>query len=164
MLGIGDFPIKVGELSGDTPRSAAAGPAPVAHTGVPLVSRPVLDAARGRQALASLVKLDGLLGCALVDAGSGLVLAHEIRDDQAIDMEHAAAACAQVLSAHRNAARTMGLADPIEEVITTAGSRHVLIRALQRHPDLVLVALLEKHRTNLALARFQLLEVERGLP
>jgi hypothetical protein len=27
----------------------------------------------------------------------------------------------------------------------------------------VLVAVLEKHRTNLALARFQLLEVERGL-
>jgi hypothetical protein len=35
---------------------------------------------------------------------------------------------------------------------------------LQRHPELVLVALLEKHRTNLALARFQLLEVERSLP
>ena len=40
----------------------------------------------------------------------------------------------------------------------------MLVRSLQRHEDLVLVALLEKHRTNLALARFQLLEVERGLP
>ena len=37
----------------------------------------------------------------------------------------------------------------------------MLIRALQRHADLFVVALLEKHRTNLALARFQLLEVER---
>lgn len=164
MLGVGDFPIKVGELGGDTPRPATAGSTLTAPAGVPLVSRPVLDAARGRQALASLVKLDGLLGCALVDASSGLVLAHEIRDDQALDMEHAAASCAQVLGAHRSAARAMGLGDPIEEVITTAGSRHVLVRALQRHPDLVLVALLEKHRTNLALARFQLLEVERSLP
>ena len=91
------------------------------------------------------------------------MLAHEARDDQTIDMEQAAAACAQVLSAHRTSARQMGIVDPIEEVITTAGARHVLIRALQRHPELVLVALLEKHRTNLALARFQLLEVERGL-
>ena len=57
----------------------------------------------------------------------------------------------------------MGLADPIDEIITTAGARHVLVRSLQRHEDLVLVALLEKHRTNLALARFQLLEVERSL-
>ena len=41
---------------------------------------------------------------------------------------------------------------------------HEIGVALQRHPELVLVALLEKHRTNLALARFQLLEVERSLP
>ena len=163
MLGIGDFPIKVGEIGPGTGQPAAATPSLVAGTGLPVVSRSVLDAARGRQALASLVKLDGLLGCALVDATSGLVLAHEMRDDQTLDMEHAGASCAQVLSTHRASARAMGLVDPIEEVITTAGSRHVLIRALQRHPDLVLVALLEKHRTNLALARFQLLEVERGL-
>jgi len=51
----------------------------------------------------------------------------------------------------------------VSEIITTAGARHVLIRALQRHPELFIVALLEKHRTNLALARFQLLEVERSL-
>ncbi len=79
-------------------------------------------------------------------------------------MEPAAAACAQVLRSHHNAARSMGLSDPIDEIITSAGARNMLIRALQRHPDLVLVALLEKHRTNLALARFQLLEVERSLP
>ena len=165
MLGISDFPIKVGEIGG----AGGAAPAVVASVVAAAaiapaqVTRNVLDAARGRQALASLLKLDGLLGCALVDAASGLVLAHETRDDQALDMELAAASCAQVLSGHRDAARKMGLVDPIEEVITTAGARHVLIRALQRHPDLVLVALLEKHRTNLALARFQLLEVERSL-
>ena len=59
---------------------------------------------------------------------------------------------------------SLGRQIPIDEIITTAGARHVLVRSLQRHPDLVLVALLEKHRTNLALARFQLLEVERSLP
>ena len=41
--------------------------------------------------------------------------------EQSIDMELAAAACAQVLRAHRDAARSMGLTDPIDEVITTAG-------------------------------------------
>jgi len=162
MLGTSDFPIKVGELD---PKIPGAKPveAEVAATAWP-TGRGVLDAARGRQALASLKKLDGLLGCALVDSATGLVLAHDARDPETIEMEQAAAACAQVLSSHRDAARTMGLADPIDEIITTAGARHVLIRSLQRHPDLVLVALLEKHRTNLALARFQLLEVERSLP
>ena len=165
MLGTSDFPIKVGELdagNGAAPKTSGSSDGDGAATAT--AARPVLDAARGRQALASLLKLDGLLGCALVEAASGLVLAHETRDPESLDMELAAASCAQVLAAHRSAALTMGLSDPIDEVITTAGSRHVLIRALQRHADLVLVALLEKHRTNLALARFQLLEVERSLP
>ena len=164
MLGTADFPIKVGEIGarGEGPAAAVADATSAVPTAGP-AGRASLDAARARLALSSLLKLDGLLGCALVEAGSGMVLAHETREDQPLDMEHAAAACAQVLAAHRAAAQPMGINDPIEEVITTAGARHVLIRALQRHPELVLVALLEKHRTNLALARFQLLEVERGL-
>ena len=164
MLGTSDFPIKVGELDPKVAPTAKAAESELTAAAAATTGRGLLDAARGRQALASLRKLDGLLGCALVDATTGLVLAHEARDGQAIDMELAAAACAQVLASHREAARTMGLVDPIDEVITTAGSRHVLVRSLQRHADLVLVALLEKHRTNLALARFQLLEVERALP
>jgi predicted regulator of Ras-like GTPase activity (Roadblock/LC7/MglB family) len=163
MLGTSDFPIKVGELDPSYDASAKAASV-VVDADATVVSRNVLDAARGRLALASLLQLDGLLGCALVDSASGLVLAHETRDPGTLDMEQAAAACAQVLSGHRGAAKSMGLGDPIDEIITSAGARHMLVRALQRHPDLVLVALLEKHRTNLALARFQLLEVERSLP
>jgi len=157
MLGTSDFPIKVGEIGAKT--GAAAEPAAPA----PEVTRGVLDAARGRQALAILLKLDGLLGCALVDAATGFVLAHEAREDQPLDMELAAAASTEVLRSHRESARSMGLPDSVDEVITTAGARHVLIRALQRHADLFVVAVLEKHRTNLALARYQLLEVERNL-
>jgi predicted regulator of Ras-like GTPase activity (Roadblock/LC7/MglB family) len=160
MLGTSDFPIKVDEIGG----LSAAARAAAAAAGAPAqVTRGVLDAARGRQALSGLLKLDGLIGCALVDASTGLVLAHETRDEIPLDMELAAAATAQVLRAHRESARSMGLGDPIDEVITTAGSRNVLVRALQRHPELFIVALFEKHRTNLALARFQLLEVERSL-
>ena len=171
ILGIGDFPIKVGEIGG----GAAAAPTRIAGLAVPIVNgvtaaaaapqvtRGVLDASRGRQALASLLKLDGLIGCALVDAATGLVMAHETRTEHSIDMELAAAAAAQVLRAQRDSARSMGLTDPIDELITTAGARNILIRALQRHAELFIVALFEKHRTNLALARFQLLEVERAL-
>ncbi len=170
MLGTSDFPIKVGEIGPSTTttaKSASSASASVlaldAAAGPAQVTRGVLDASRGRQALSGLLKLDGLLGCALVDGATGFVLAHEARADQPFDMELAAAAAAQVLRAHRESARSMGLPDSVDEVITTAGARHVLIRALQRHADLFIVALLEKHRTNLALARFQLLEVERSL-
>jgi len=127
------------------------------------VSRTVLDPSRGREALAAMLSLDGLLGCAVVDGNTGLVIAREVREEQPVDIELAAAACAQVLRTHRQAARNMGLSEHIEEIITTAGARHQLMRALPRHPNLFLVALLDKHRTNLALARFQLIEVERAL-
>jgi predicted regulator of Ras-like GTPase activity (Roadblock/LC7/MglB family) len=174
MLGTSDFPIKVGEIGATTAARATAmitlpaaaatsGAEPAAGLAPPQVTRGVLDASRGRQALAILLKLDGLIGCAIVDGATGFVMAHEAREDHPIDMELAAAAAAQVLRAHRESARSMGLNDGVDEIITTAGARHVLIRALQRHADLFIVALLEKHRTNLALARFQLLEVERSL-
>lgn len=175
MLG-SDFPIKVHEIGESptipmlralspqapaTPATAAAG-TPEAPP-VMRVSRNVLDPSRAREALAPMLTLDGLLGCAVVDGSTGLVLARELREDQPVDIELAAAACAQVLRTHRQAARNMGLSDHIEEIITTAGARHQLMRALPRHSDLFLVALLDKHRTNLALARFQLIEVERSL-
>ena len=159
MLGISDFPVKVDEI-GQVRVPAPEVALPSAAAAPP---KSLLDASRARSALSTLLKLDGLLGCALVDAASGLVMAHETLDAGVLDMELAGAACAQVLASHREAARSMGLVDSIDEVITTAGARHVLIRALQRHAGLVLVAVLEKNRTNLALARFQLLEVERGL-
>jgi hypothetical protein len=163
MLGTADFPIKVDEIG--APGAARMTPSPTtpAGNGVPQVTRGVLDATRGRQALAGLLRLDGLLGCALVDGSTGLVMAHETREQQPLEMELAAAAATQVLRAHRESARSMGLVEAVDEIITTAGARHVLIRALQRHADVFVVAVLEKHRTNLALARFQLLEVERSL-
>ena len=171
MLG-SDFPIKVDELGDSAPAAArqgasAAPAAPVAASEptppVLRVSRNLIDPSRGREALAGMLRLDGLLGCAIVDATTGLVIARELREDQPVDIELAAAACAQVLRTHRQAARNMGMNEPVEEIITTAGSRHQLMRPLARHPDLCLVALLDKHRTNLALARFQLIEVERAL-
>ncbi len=155
-----EFPIKIGQLG------APAAPLDQAGAGAPpvlRVSRDVLDPARARLALAGMLSLDGLLGCAVVDSTTGLVLARELRGEPSVNMDLAAAACAQVLRAHRQAARSMGLADQIDEVMTSAGSRQQVMRTVSRHPDLFLVVLLDRHHTNLALARFQLMEVERGL-
>ncbi|HWH81582.1 MAG TPA: hypothetical protein VNU71_05030 [Burkholderiaceae bacterium] len=122
-----------------------------------------LDEPRARRALAALLTLDGLLGCAIVDSTSGLVLAREGPEAVPFDIELAAAACTQMLRAQRLAARSMGLDDAIDEVMTSAGARQQIVRTLTKFPSLFLFVLLDKHRTNLALARFQLMEVERGL-
>ena len=159
--GPGEFPIKPGEMGAPATAldAAAAGVAP----SVLRVSREVLDPARARLALAGMLALDGLLGCAVVDSTTGLVLAREVRGEPALNIDLAAAACAQVLRAHQQAARNMGLTDQVDEVMTSAGSRQQVMRTVSRHPDLFLVALLDRQHTNLALARFQLMEVERGL-
>ncbi|MEO7335007.1 MAG: hypothetical protein ABIV63_00370 [Caldimonas sp.] len=145
------------------PAGSAGAAAAAEHPAVMRISRNVLDPSKGREALAPMLSLDGLLGCAVVDGTTGLVIAKEARDDQPVDIDLAAAACSQVLRVHRQASRNMGLTDPIEEIITTAGGRHQLIRTLPRRSELFLVALFDKQRTNLALARFQLIEVERSL-
>ena len=168
------FPIKVSELDSSHARSLTGMPLPnggaaaaVAAVKLPpqvmRVSRHVLDPMRAKQALAGLLPLEGLLGCAVVDSTTGLVLAREVREDQPVDMDLAAAASAQVLRAHRQAARAMGLSEQIDEVMTSAGPRHHVMRTVSRHPELFLVALLDKQRSNLALARFQLMELERGM-
>jgi predicted regulator of Ras-like GTPase activity (Roadblock/LC7/MglB family) len=150
--GLQEFPAKVSELASPAPAVTAPG-----------AGSRALDVDRAKVALASMLMLDGLLGCAVVDSTTGLVLAHESREDEQLDLELAAAACTQVLRAQRVAARSMGLAEPIEEVLTIAGMRQQVMRTLSRHPELFLFALLDKQGTNLALARFKLMEVERDL-
>ena len=122
-----------------------------------------LDPARVRQALTHLLALDGVLGGAVVDGSTGLALALRTRNDRAVDMNLAAAASAQVLQAHRQASRSMGMTERIDEVMTSAGARQQVIRALARLPELFLVAVLDKRRTNLALVRLHLIEIERAL-
>jgi len=157
------FPIRVSEMG-----TAPAGPAAASGAGTSLppivrVSRLALEPARAKKALAAMAPIEGMLGYAVVDSTTGLVLARESRDEAHVDMDLAAAACAQVLRAHRSAARNMGLPDHVDEIMTSAGPRQQIMRCLTLYPDLFLVALLDRQRTNLALARFQLLEVERGL-
>jgi hypothetical protein len=152
------YALQVGRLVAGPPPEAPSGPQPPG----PVAPVP-LDASRARHALAGMLALEGLLGCAVADAGSGLVLARESRDGPPFDLDLAAATAAQVLRAHRQAARSMGLAEPVDEIITSAGTRQQIIRGLAHRPELFLLALFDKRHANLALARFQMMEVERQL-
>jgi hypothetical protein len=47
--------------------------------------------------------------------------------------------------------------------MVSAGPRQQVLRTVSRHPDLFLMALLDKQRANLALARYKLMEIEKSL-
>jgi hypothetical protein len=122
-----------------------------------------LNLEQAASALRGLLANEGVIACALVDAGSGLALAREVRDASSIDIDLVAAAATQLLRAHRLAARQSGFADPVDEIIVNAGSRQQLLRMVARHPGLFLCAVLDAGRSNLALTRYKLLEAEHTL-
>jgi hypothetical protein len=134
----------------------AAPPAAPARLGV-------IDPQLAAMALEAFVASEGVLACALIDAGSGLAIASDARDPAAIDIGRLAAASTQLLRAHRHAARQSGSTDPVEEVIVGTRSRQQVIRLLARHPGLFLCAVLDANRGNLALTRYKLIEAERAL-
>ena len=135
------------------------------HAAAPAGERTALqlDRLRAQQTLIELLTLDGLLAAALVDARTSLLMAHEQRADPPVALETAAAAATQALRAQRHLVRSLGLSDRVEEVVTAAGHRQIVVRGVSRYPDALLLVVLDKHRANLALARFRVMEAERSL-
>jgi hypothetical protein len=143
-------------------RPATSSPAPTTLPGAR--SLPIgLSPERAAQSLAPLLGLDGLLACAVVDARSGFVIAHELRGAPTLDLTVAAGSAAQAYRTQRQMARQMGITDRVEEMITNAGNRQVVLRCVSRHPDAFIIALLDKTRSNVALVRYKVLEAERSL-
>jgi len=151
---IDGFPIKVADF--DRP---SVPPAIVeSHA-----ARVPLAAEAADRAVAAMAGIEGLLGCAVVDAATGFTLASQGREGEPVRVELAAAGSVQVLRAHQQASTNMGLDDDIEEIMTSAGNRHHVLRAVARHKGLFLFALLDKRRANLALVRYKLMEAEQSL-
>jgi len=112
--------------------------------------------------LRTLMLTDGVLGCALVDATDGDMLAGESRD-AGTDLARAAAALAPVLRAHLQASNAMALPGNLDEIAVVNGNVCHLLRPLQRCPNQFLFARIDRSHANLALLKFKLAEAERNL-
>ena len=121
-----------------------------------------LEARAVARQLRSLMLTDGVLGCALVDATDGDLLAGESRD-AGTDLARAAAALAPVLRAHRQASDAMALPGSLDEIAIVNGGICHLLRPLQRRPNQFLFARIDRSHANLALLKFKLAEAERNL-
>lgn len=157
------FQIKVADLSTSSATAASSTATITSPVTATPGRRPALDPALAAKALETLSTLDGVFACAVVDSGTGLILAKHSREDRPIPLELAAAASTQVLRAHQQASRDLGLTTEVDEIMTSAGPRHHVMRTVSRHRGLFLFAVLDKQRTNLALARYKLMEAEQSL-
>ncbi|MFM2347290.1 MAG: hypothetical protein RL654_2043 [Pseudomonadota bacterium] len=124
---------------------------------------PRIDARRARAVLDELTVLDGLIFVALVNGATGAVVACPAPGP---DIDRAALAASEIWKTHRRTLRQLGHSrpgDPLEEILVTAGSRYHILRTLRAHPDLFILSVLDKLRSNLAMTRYRIMEAQQVL-
>ncbi|TBW55426.1 roadblock/LC7 domain-containing protein [Marinobacter halodurans] len=104
--------------------------------------------------------IDGYLAAALVDMESGMLMAG---DGNAINLELAAAGNANVLRAKMKVAASLGLDDSVEDILITQSKQYHLIRPLETNNKIFLYLVLDKAKSNLALARYSLRSFEKSM-
>jgi hypothetical protein len=153
------LPIKLSQIAPqDTHLSARASlssPSKIRHS--PLGIKAASESLRG------MLSIEGMMGCAVVDTDTGLILARQVTEIHPFHLDSAAARGAQVLRAHYQAAQDMGAPTEAEEITTCSGGRYHVVRTSAAHPGLFLFALLKKEKSNLALARYKLMEAEHSM-
>jgi hypothetical protein len=114
-----------------------------------------------KESLDKLMQVEGCLGCCLVDSSSGMMLGAAGGGN--INLELAAAGNTEVVRAKRKTMKSLNLNDGIEDILITLGRQYHLIRPVATNEALFVYLVLDKGRSNLAMARHALGQVEREL-
>ena len=114
-----------------------------------------------KETLPKLMEIDGCLGCCIVDSNSGMMLG--AAGGGVMSLEVAAAGNTEVVRSKRKTMKALNLNDSIEDMLITLGKHYHLIRPLSSNDALFIYLVLDKQKANLAMARYQLGQIEREL-
>jgi hypothetical protein len=117
--------------------------------------------ANAKETLPKLLEIDGCVGACIVDSNSGMTLGAV--GGNGIDLEAAAAGNTEVVRAKRKTMKALNLQDSIEDMLITLGKAYHLIRPLQSNDALFIYLVLDKTKSNLAMARHTLRTIEKDL-
>ncbi|OPG10020.1 hypothetical protein [Microbispora sp. GKU 823] len=114
--------------------------------------------------LKEMLTIDGAIGAAVADYGSGMALG-TLGGSKDLDLQVAAAANTEVVKAKLRAIDALKLNDGIEDILITLGTQYHIIRPLTGRggKGLFLYLALDRNRANLAMARHQLRAIEDKL-
>ncbi len=115
-----------------------------------------------KESLNAAMAIDGALGVALVDYTSGMCLGIAGGNPN-LNMEVAAAGNTAVVRAKMKVMKDLGLKDGIEDILISLGRQYHILRPLKKAPNLFLYLATDRERSNLALARHKLNEIEENL-
>ena len=113
-----------------------------------------------QESLSALMSIDGALCAVVVDSGSGMILGSI---GSGVDLELAAAGNTEVVRAKLKTMKSLNLNDRIDDILITLGKQYHVIRPLQQHDGLFIYLVLDKEKSNLALARRKVQDVEQKL-
>lgn len=114
-----------------------------------------------KESLPRLMDIDGCLGACIVDSNSGMMLGAS--GNAPISLEVAAAGNTEVVRAKRKTMKALNLSDNVEDILITLGKQYHLIRPLASNDTLFIYLVLDKQKANLAMARYQLMQIEKDM-
>src|SRR5690606_35191475 len=101
---------------------------------------------------------DGFVGASLVDSDSGMVLGTEGGSNY--NLELASALNTDVVRTKRKAMEQLGLGDQIDDILITLKDQYHIIRPIKNRPQVFIYLVCDRAKSNLALARLRLGEVD----
>jgi Sensors of blue-light using FAD len=119
-----------------------------------------IEMANVNASLDEMMQIDGAMGVVLADFTSGMVLG---KQGGGVDLDVAAAGNTEVLRSKMKTMKALGINDHIEDILITLGRQFHIIRPLAKVPNLFIYLVLDKSKSNLAMARHKVSAIENAL-
>lgn len=112
------------------------------------------------KSLQELMSVDGAMATCIVDYMSGMMLGSS---GSGIDLELAAAGNSQVVRAKMETMKSLNISGDINDILITLDNQIHIIKPTLKHDGLFIYLVLDKAKSNLALARRKVQMVENDL-